>query len=232
MSCMLPLQHDSAAYSHWRLVRSYVLSRRLPGYWLLMLILLGVVLWGQGWARSHPPTALWMLVFLLPVATASVMGVSLWSPFGETERAAGTLLPLGRILHLLSMIALALAITWAAVATWVPEGFPGRWELYLLRHTAALVGVALLGARLIDTRLSWIGPALVAIPGLVTGYIRMEVAEAEGRQVAFFHDSWHPMLHPDGSALAATVAAVLFVMGTVVMVSAGERLAEPEETAG
>lgn len=232
MSFTLRLQEGSAAYPRWRLVRSYALSRRLPGYWLLMLVLLGMVLWGQGWARSHPPTALWLLVFLLPVATASVIGVSLWSPFGETERAAGTWLPLGRLAHVVSMLSIALVINWVAVMTWAPDGVPGRWELYLLRHTAALVGVALLAARLVDSRLSWIGPALVSMPGLVTGYVRMEVAEAEGRQVEFFHDSWHLMLRPHDSLLAGIVAAALFVAGMAVVIWIGERLTEPEETAG
>lgn len=232
MSFTFPLQEDSAAYPRWRLVRSYALSRRLPGYCLLMLVLLGMVLWGRGWATSHPPTALWMLVFLLPVATASVIGVSLWSPFGETERAAGTWLPLGRLAHVVSMLAIALLVNWVAVMTWVPEGVPGRWELYLLRHTAALVGVAVLAAHLVDSRLSWIGPALVAMPGLVVGYVRMEQAEAEQRSVAFFHDSWHPMLQPDDSMLAVIVAVGLFATGLAVTIRRGERLVEPDDAAG
>jgi len=228
----IALRDDTIAHSRWRLIRSYVLARRLPGYWLLMVILLAMVLWGRGWATSHAPISLQMLVFLLPAATASVVGVSLWSPFGEIERAAGTLLPLGRSLHLLSMLVIALLINRVAAATWVPDDVPGVWETYLLRHTAALVGVSLLLAHLADARLSWIGPALVAMPGLVTGYIRMEVAEAEGRQIAFFHDSWHPMLHPVDSVLAASVAVVLCVGGITVLMRRGERLVEPEESAG
>lgn len=215
-----------------RLARGYVLSRRLAGYWLLMLILLGMVAWSGAWGRSHAPTTLRMLVFLLPVATSSVIGVSLWSPFGETERAAGTWLPLGRALHLASMLALALLVNAVALATWVPAGDATPWDVYLLRHTALLVGVALLAAMVIDSRLSWVAPALVAMPGLVIGYIRVERAQAGELELAFFHDAWHPMLRPDGDLLALLLAAGLFAVGALAVIRRGERPAEPDDAAG
>ena len=225
------LQGD--AYASWRLLRAYVLSRRLPGYWLLMLILLGMVLWGSDWGQDHAPTTLRMLVFLLPVAIASVIGVSLWSPFGETERAAGTWLPLDRYLHLLSMMALALMVNWVAITTWVPGDDPIAWDHYLLRHTVLLIGIGLITTTLLDSRLSWIGPTLVAMPGLVMGYIRVEQAFAEGRDVTFFHDSaWHPMLLPNDSIVSMTLTVGTFVAGLVLVVWRGERLAEPDDTAG
>jgi hypothetical protein len=215
-----------------RLARGYVISRRLVGYWLLMLILLGMVAWGGEWGRDHAPTSLRMLVFLLPVATASAIGVSLWSPFGETERAAGTWLPLGRALHLASMLALALLVNTVALAAWVPEGDPIAWENYLLRHSLLLVGIALLAALAIDSRLSWVAPTLVALPGLVAGYVRIEQAQAEGREIAFFHDSWHPMLRPDGDPFAMAMAAGLFLAGVAIVIRRGERPAEPDDAAG
>ena len=215
-----------------RLARGYVVSRRLAGYWLLLLILLGVVAWGGEWGRSHAPTTLRMLVFLLPVATASAIGVSLWSPFGETERSAGTWLPLGRALHLVSMLAMALLVNAVALATWVPDGDATPWGAYLLRHKLLLVGVVLLATLAIDSRLSWIAPALAAMPGLVIGYIRVAQAQSEGREVAFFHDAWHPMLRQDGDLVAMLVAVGLFATGVVAVIRRGERPAEPDDTAG
>ncbi len=233
MSAPRSLDPGTATYARWRLLRGYVASRRLPGYWLLMIILLGMVLWGREWGQEHAPTTLRMLVFLLPVATAAVIGVSLWSPFGEPERAAGTWLPLGRFLHLLTMLVFALLVNRIAVETWVPAGDIGQWSLYLLRHTVALIGVALLMPKMLDSRLSWIGPALVAMPGLVVGYIRVEQAEIEGRNVSFFYDSsTHLMLRPHDSLLAAGVAVGLFVMGGAITIRRGERLAGPDDTAG
>lgn len=215
-----------------RLARGYVVSRRLAGYWLLLLILVGMVAWGGEWGRGHAPTTLRMLVFLLPAATSSVIAVSLWSPFGETERAAGTWLPLGRALHLASMLALAQVINAVALATWVPEGDATPWDAYLLRHTALLVGIALLAAMVIDSRLSWVAPALVAMPGLVIGYIRVERAQAEEQELAFFHDAWHPMLRPDGDLVALLLTLGMFVAGSVAVIRRGERPAEPDDAAG
>lgn len=233
MSVPRSFDFESAAHARWRLLRAYVTSRRLPGYWLMLLILLGMVVWGGDWGQNHAPTTLRMLVFLLPVATASVIGVSLWSPFGEPERAAGSWLPLGRYLHLMTLIALALLINRVAVETWAPDGDTGQWTAYLLRHTFALTGVALLTAAILDSRLSWIGPALIAMPGLVVGYVRVEQAMSEGREVQFFYDSsTHLMLRPHDSLLAAGVAIGLFVAGVVTVVWHGERLAEPDDTAG
>jgi hypothetical protein len=204
----------------------------LPGYWLLMLMLLGMVLWGREWGQDHAPTTLQMLVFLLPVATASVIGVSMWSPFGEPERAAGTWVPLGRFLHLVTMISLAMLVNWVAVETWVPDGDTGQWSMYLFRHTFAMTGIALVISALLNSRLSWIGPAVVAMPGLVVGYVRVEQA-ADWREASFFYDSAaHLMLRPHDSLLAAGVAVGLFVVGVAVVVRRGERLAEPDDTAG
>lgn len=227
-AALLPAQGRHYA----RIARGYVLSRRLAGYWLLMAILLGMVAWGGEWGQNHAPTTLRMLVFLLPVATSSVTGVSFWSPFGETERAAGTWLPLGRALHLASMLALALLVNAVALATWVPAGDETPWDAYLLRHTLLLTGIALLAALAIDSRLSWIAPALAAMPGLVIGYVRVERAESEGREVTFFHDAWHPMLRPDGDLVAMLFAIGLFAIGVVAVVRRGERPAEPDDTAG
>lgn len=233
MSVPRSLDTESAAYARWRLMRGYVASRRLPGYGLMMAVLFSLVVWGGEWGQNHAPTTLRMLVFLLPVATASVIGVSLWSPFGEPERAAGTWLPLGRSLHLLTLLALALLVNGIAIQTWVPESDTGNWDVYLLRHTVALIGICLIASVVLDSRLSWIGPALVAMPGLVIGYVRVDQARGQGRDVSFFHDSaWHLMLRPHDSLLATVVAVGLFVSGVMVVIRRGERLAEPEESAG
>lgn len=138
-----------------------------------------------------------------------------------TERAAGTSLPLGRALHLASMLAIALLVNAVALATWVPEGDSVSWENHLLRHALLLTGVALLAALAIAPRLSWVAPALVAMPGLVMGYIRVEQAQIEGREAPFFHNSWHPML----------LAVNLFVFGVAAVILRGERPAEPDDAA-
>ncbi|CAN5719886.1 hypothetical protein BH23CHL3_BH23CHL3_07380 [soil metagenome] len=60
-----------------------------------------------------------------------------------------------------------------------------------------------------------------------------EQAASQGREAQFFHDSaTHLMLRPHDSLLAAGVAAGLFVVGVAVVVRRGERLAEPDDTAG
>lgn len=233
MSVPRSLDPETATFARWRLLRGYVESRRLPGYWLMLLILLGLVLWGREWGQEHAPMTLRMLVFLLPVAIASVIGVSLWSPFGETERAAGTWLPMGRTLHIATLLALAMVVNRVATETWAPTGDAGHWEFYLLRHTVALMGINLMTLAILDSRLSWIGPALVAMPGLVMGYIRVEQAAGEGRTVPFFHDSAvHLMLRPHDSNVAAGVAIGLFAAGLALVIGRGERLVEPDDTAG
>ncbi len=229
---MLARASDATIQVRWRLLRGYVLSRRLPGSWLLMLALLGAVICGGGWGREHEPMSLWLLTFLLPMATASVIGVSLWSPFGETERAAGTWLPLARSLHLASLLVAVLLVNQVAETMWVPSGDSQPWAAYLLRHTTLLIGIALLAARVIDSRLSWVAPAVVALSGVAMGLSRVERAVAEGQSVTFFHDSWHPMLRPADSTVSQVVAIGVFLVGVGLVVWSGERLVDPEDAAG
>lgn len=230
MNLLETLSEESTGYLRWRLLRGYVLSRRLLGYWLAILILLGLVAWGGEWGERHAPTTLRLLVFLLSMATSSLITVSLWSPFGETERSAGTWLPPGRIFHLLVLLIMTFVVNQIALELWTPLGDPTRWDIYVLRHLLALTGIALLSAKTFDTRVSWVVPAIVAMSGLVMGYVP---AASEGRDVSFFnHSATHLMLRPDDSMLAAAVAVGLFFVGVVAVVWRGEHLTEPEDAAG
>ncbi len=98
-----------------------------------------------------------ILRMVVPLAAAVVIGAATGSPFGEAERTASRALPPVRLGHLRLLIGAGAALL--ALAALVP-GEDGYGTL--LRNGAGLVGMALIGARLVGAGFSWMLPLVYA----------------------------------------------------------------------
>lgn len=134
----------------------------------------------------------------VPLASALVIGVSTYSPWGEAEGAASKALPALRFAHL-SLLLLCAALTLLVVAVdWEASYAP----LVLARNLAGFAGLALLAAPVIGSRLSWALPFAHGALALLRGATSPE-------QFAW----WAWEMQPGSDLLAAATAGVLLAMG-------------------
>lgn len=145
-----------------RMVWLYARSRGvLVTFALVVGTCLGFVLLSD-WA-SASLTRQVSVVHALTALAASIIGISAWSPFGEPERSVA--LPLARLrsIHVGAVLATAGTLTGLAVAGWPALHSEVSLAAIALRSLAGLTGLALLLGRLIDARLSWLGPFVCAV---------------------------------------------------------------------
>jgi hypothetical protein len=160
-----------------RLVWLHMRTRRVLSA-LAGLLACGLVLWvalahhwwyGTGPAASELPT-------LLAGCAGAIIGVTTYSPFGESERATGRWLPFLRLGLVLALCGAAIGLL-AAGAALAYDPHAGvvlsGGMLGTARNVMGFTGVGLLFALAIGGLLSWIGPlAYVAVCqfALIAGY--------------------------------------------------------------
>ena len=185
-----------------RLLRLHSASRRAPAAIAAIAgcaVALRVVLqhhWGAQ-AQQAP--------LVIEAATATIIAATIRSPFGETERATGRLLPYLRL-------GLGLALTAIAVASLAAGSsgahLPGG-DLELLRNLAGLVGIGLVSAPLFGAY-AWVGPITYAIV-------------AEYAVGADWTSPWMWPGRPPHDPAAALCATLIFVVGLAVIAARGPR---------
>jgi hypothetical protein len=146
---------DRAA-AGWRLVRLYVISRRVPVA-LLLLAGLGGLLWASlhwRWNVAGGAAARLFIPLTIETGAAAVIAVTTYGPFRETERSAGRWLPWLRLGAALALTGVAFGTLAAGAAA---GGMPGG-TLALLRNFAGMAGVGLLAAVVLGGAFGWTGP--------------------------------------------------------------------------
>lgn len=174
-------------YAIGRIALLYLVSRRC---WQTLVGIGGiaVLIW---WLMSRTPTDHidaemltarneTLLLHLAASLLASVIGIAIWSPFGETERVSPVVLPVMRAVHLLSMVLIGCVSIGLVIASW-RDVMPGVQLVPLfVRNVLFLTGVVLLAGRVIDVRLAWLLPVMlggVTITGLLQGMADMIAPE-------------------------------------------------------
>jgi hypothetical protein len=148
-------RRDRAA-SGWRLVRLYLVSRRVPMA-LALLAGLGALQWAElhwHWNIAGGPAARLFIPLTIQAGAAAVITVTTFGPFGEPERSAGRWLPWLRLGTAVALTAVAFGTLAAGAAA---GGMPGG-TLALLRDLGGMSGVGLLTAAVLGGTFSWTGP--------------------------------------------------------------------------
>ncbi|HEY7265955.1 MAG TPA: hypothetical protein VH589_31260 [Trebonia sp.] len=144
------------AAAGWRLVRLYLVSRRVPMA-LALLAGLGALLWSAlhwHWNVAGGAAAQAFIPLTIETGAAALVAVTTYGPFGEPERAAGRWLPWLRLGAAVALTAVAFGALAAGAAA---GGMPGG-TLALVRDFGGLVGVGLLSAVIVGGAFSWAGP--------------------------------------------------------------------------
>jgi hypothetical protein len=193
-----------------RLIRLYLTSRRLP---LAGLALIGCAVALR--VLSHWPFDTYgalQLPLLAEAAAAAIVAVVAGSPFGEPELVTGRRLLLLRLGNCVVMSAIAIGALAVAGAT---AAHLAGGEVEVLRNTAGLIGIGLLGGALLGSALGWVGPLGYLVIGTYALY-----------------SDWHPPTltspwiwpgRPGYDVGGALCAAVVFAAGTAVMTIRGSR---------
>ena len=130
----------------------------------------------QGWA-SFDATGGWGVAEVLkqfgavqvfPAAIAAVIGISAWSPFGESERTAASPLPRLRLLHIGLLLALGIGVSSAYLMLWTSRAPEAGLALAATRNVLGMTGTALLLGRWVDARISWLAPVTLAAIAVFT----------------------------------------------------------------
>lgn len=209
--------------------RVLILYGRSRGLWLSLAGVIGVCMvfrWMEAWGeRGDVRQAL--LLQAIPVLLASVIGLSVWSPFGEPERTSARSLPRIRAVHLATLFLPAIVIAALLVSAWTPLVAGVDLVYVVVRNIVGLTGVALLCGRVIDARLTWIGPLLwLAFVMIGTMLIPLN----GGKGFVLWHAPWWAWTgQSDASGSAWMIALALGVAGAALMCRFGPRDAAAEE---
>jgi hypothetical protein len=164
-------------------------------------------------ASNHTDLVL-LLRMAAPLAAAVVVGVSVGSPFGEAERTASQPLPPLRLAHI--TLLLAFGVAGFALASVLPDN--GSLGM-LLRNGAGFAGLALIGAWLLGTAVSWLLP-LAYGGGVYLAYLTRPPSDAWW--------CWPVQKAGDGSALVIALSLLAAGFAMVVFAGAPDRLDEGE----
>lgn len=162
------------------------------------------------------------IVQALPALAASVIGVSAWSPFGEAERTAALPVARLRMLHIGILSALAALLTLRLLAAWTPLAPQVDLGLVAVRNLAGFAGAALVVGRVVDARLSWLAPFVIAMGGVAW----LVVASPDRLWAPPW---WLWSVREPGDAAGWLAGGALAVAGLVVFARSGPRDAVGEE---
>ncbi len=191
-----------------RLVRLYLLSRRVPAACCL-LAALGCVLCSAlhwRWNIAGGPAAQLAIPMIVETCAAAIVAVTSYGPFGDTERAASWRLPWLR----LSIVLVLAAAAFGLLSAGASGGYLPGGVLALLRNLVGMTGIGLLSAAALGGAFGWVGPM---------GYLFIiEGALADG-----WTTPWVWASRPAGDVGGAVCATAVFAAGLAAIAALGAR---------
>jgi hypothetical protein len=186
----------------------YLISRRIPAA-VVLLAAAAAVLWTAlhwRWNIAGGTAAQQFIPLTIQAAAAAIIAVTVYGPFGETERAAGHWLPYLRLGAALALTAVALgALSIAATAGQLPDG-----TLAMLRDFGGMTGIGLLVAAAFGGAFGWAGPLAFLVL-------------TEGAFAGSWTTPWDWPTRPPHDLGGALCAACVFAAGLVVITVRGSR---------
>lgn len=167
------------------------------------------------------------LVQAIPALIASIIGMSVWSPFGEPERTGARSLPRFWALHLAVLAVPALILAALLVTLWKPLVPDVEMVNVVVRNIVGLIGVALLCGRVVDARLTWVGP-LTWLAFTLIGTLILPLSGGKGFEL-WRAPWWAWIAQSDASRSAWAFALALGLAGAAVICHFGPRDAIGEE---
>ncbi|HEY3866783.1 MAG TPA: hypothetical protein VGM10_00455 [Actinocrinis sp.] len=190
-----------------RLLRMYLISRRIPTAVGVLIGLAGVLQLSlaEGWIHGITPAAQ-QLPLGLETAAGAIVATATANPFGESERTAVRWLPWLRPTVALALTAAAAGLFAAgAISRSVPGG-----ELAAARNIVGIAGIGLLFAPFVGGNLAWVGPL---------AYFPL----AEYALTVTWYTPWTWPARPPHDLGAALCAGLVFLAGAIAIALRGAR---------
>jgi len=166
---------------------------------------------GQVTARNET-----LLLHLAAAMLASIIGIAVWTPFGETERISPIVLPVMRAAHLLSLFLIG-SVTFALVIGSWRDAIPGVDLVPIfVRNALFLTGCVLLAGRVVDIRLSWLLP--VVLGGVTIVGVLQRMAKIERIEELWQGPAWNILAldQTHGMANAICIGVGLAAIGAYI----------------
>jgi hypothetical protein len=168
-----------------------------------------------------------LLLHLAAALLASVFGIAVWSPFGETERVSPVVLPVMRAVHLLSMLVLGCIAIGLVIASW-GDVIPGIDIVPLVvRNVLVLTGVVLLAGRFIDIRLAWLLPVMLG--GVTVTGLLQDMAEMGSPGDLWRDDGWNILALDLAHIYATAICLIVGIAAVALYIRDGVRDTEAGE---
>lgn len=217
--------------AHLQIALLYLVSRRYAHSLLAIGVLATLVWWVMGKTPTESSIGLdiemvtarneTLLLHLAAAMLASIIGLVIWTPFGETERISPIMLPVMRALHLLSLFGIGVVVMAKVIDGWT-DVIPGVSLVWLFfRNALFLTGCVLLAGKFVDIRLSWLLPVMfggVSIVGILQRIPRIE-------QVAEFWQgsAWNVLALDQTSGIANAICLGVGLAAIAVYIRDGVR---------
>lgn len=159
----------------WRLLTLFLRARGMLISAVLVLGSCGALALLGDWAGKAAIRQALVLQFV-PVVVAALVGVSVWTPVGEPERTAARSLPPLRAMHVGALLLASVGLSRWLVSRWTHQVPEVDLNWVVVRNIVGMAGIAFLAGRLIDARLSWVGPL---IPGILAMSYIIRVRSSE-----------------------------------------------------
>jgi len=161
-------------------------------------------------------------VQVIPALVAAVIGISAWSPFGESERTAASSLARLRLLHIGLLLVLGIGVSAVFLAMWTSRAPEVDLPLVATRNGLGMTGAALLVGSWFDARISWLAPVTIAAIAVFTAM--NGAPERIWSPAAWI---WNGQASSAGSSWL--IACGLFAVGFALFLRNGARDASGEE---
>lgn len=206
-----PIRFNDTVRVYARFARLYLRSR-LGGYAVASLSVTAFLGWLGARLLLRPAyeipekvieEILTAASLIVPLVAACAIGLSARSPFGEEEQTSSRSLPRVRFCHLGGLLACGMLMLSLAALAW--EMNQAGWTM--ARNLSGLVGLALLGARMLGSGLSWVAP--LAYGALA---VTVNILSANPPKGQWTRWAWWP-LQPATDLPSVVVAFTLLVLG-------------------
>jgi hypothetical protein len=206
------------------------LRQRAAGWGVLLLAgFAGLLLVLGDWvANPDHPVRVVVMVLSAPAIVAIVVGIGAWAPSADLERAGSLPLVWLRMGHLGGLLLFGVISSGWVVHGWHIEIAGDISVLWVwIRNGIGLSGLALLAARWVHPRLSWMLPCLLAV---VVPVIVLRVVDDPATVVneRFQPDWWVFVGQDQDSVVSWMMAFGLLVLGMMVIGDWGPKV-EAEE---
>jgi hypothetical protein len=183
-------------------MRWLALYLRSRGAWVAVAVAVGAValVWGAWSWFSDARTVNARAVTLTVMLGVAAFGRTLSGPDEGLDRTGAVRWPLRRVAHVLVVGAVIVGLLLATL----PTGARFAPAQVVLRNTAGLLGLAVLGAALFGAALCWVAPLTWTVVSVLPF---LDASSKTGMQVA----GW--LVQPTGTTAATACAVVLAVAG-------------------